>query len=67
MSRGGSSGFEASAAGKALPHRRRVTAPPPESTNGGSASEWLELAEGTMREALAERLAQAHLTEQQRD
>src|SRR5512133_2892414 len=65
MSRGGSPGFEASAAGKALPHRPRV-ASPPESTNGASASEWLELAEGTMREALAERLAQAHLTGTQR-
>ena len=66
MSRGGSPGFQASAAGKALPHRPRV-ASPRESTNGASASEWLELAEGAMREALAERLAQAHLTEQQRD
>ena len=66
MSPGGSPRFEASAAEKALPHRPRV-ASPPESTNGASASEWLELAEGTMREALAERLAQAHLTEAQRD
>jgi hypothetical protein len=66
MSRGGSPRFEASATGKALPHRPRVAAPP-ENTNGASASEWLELAEGTMREALAERLAQAHLTETQRD
>jgi hypothetical protein len=66
MSPGGSPKFEASAAGKALPHRPRV-ASPPESRNGASASEWLELAEGTMREALAERLAQAHLTEAQRD
>jgi hypothetical protein len=32
-------------------------------TSGASALEWLELAEGTTREALAERLAQAHLTE----
>jgi hypothetical protein len=68
MSRGGSPGSEASAAGKALPHRSRVAPPPAsESTKGTSASEWLELAEGTMREALAERLAQAHLTETQRD
>jgi hypothetical protein len=66
MSPGGSPRFEAREAGKALPHRSRV-ATPPESTNGASASEWLELAEGTMREALAERLAQAHLTETQRD
>ena len=66
MSRGGSPRFEASAAGNALPHRPRA-ASPPESTNGASTSEWLELAEGTMREALAERLAQAHLTETQRD
>jgi hypothetical protein len=34
-----------------------------ESTNGASALEWLELAQGTTREALAERLAQAHLTD----
>ena len=67
MTRGGSPGFEASVGGKALPQRPRVTAPPPKSMNGGSASEWLDLAEGTMREALAERLAQAHLTEEQRD
>ena len=65
MSPGGSPRFEASAAGKALPHRPRVAAPPESAT--GRASEWLELAEGTMREALAERLAQAHLTETQRD
>jgi hypothetical protein len=32
-----------------------------ESANGASALDWLELAEGAMREALAERLAQAHL------
>ena len=68
MSRGGSPGFEASAAGNALPHRPRAASPPAaDSTNGTSASEWLELAEGAMREALAERLAQAHLTEQRRD
>ena len=68
MIRGGSPRFEASAAGKALPHGSRVASPPAaESTNGTSASEWLELAEGAMREALAERLAQAHLTEQRRD
>jgi hypothetical protein len=65
MSPGGSPRFEASAAGNALPHGSRVASPPAaESTNGTSASEWLELAEGTMREALAERLAQAHLIEQ---
>jgi hypothetical protein len=34
-----------------------------ESANGVSALEWLELAQGTTREALAERLAQAHLTD----
>lgn len=34
-----------------------------ESTNVASALEWLELAQGTTREALAERLAQAHLTD----
>ena len=34
-----------------------------ESTSGASALEWLELAQGTTREALAERLAQAHLTD----
>lgn len=66
MSPGGSPRFEARAAGKALPHRPRV-ATRPDSTNGANASEWLELAEGTMREDLAERLAQAHLTEAQRD
>ncbi|HET8872226.1 MAG TPA: hypothetical protein VFM83_00940 [Gaiellaceae bacterium] len=65
MSPGGSPRFEASAAGKALPHGSRTASPPAaESTNGTSASEWLELAEGAMREALAERLAQAHLIEQ---
>jgi hypothetical protein len=68
MTPGGSPRFEAGAAGKALPHSSRTASPPAaESTNGSSASEWLELAEGAMREALAERLAQAHLTEQQRD
>jgi hypothetical protein len=68
MSRGGSPGLEASAAGKALAHRSRAAVPPgPESTNGERAFEWLELAEGTMRVALAERLAQAHLTETQPD
>jgi hypothetical protein len=34
-----------------------------DSTSGASALEWLELAQGTTREALAERLAQAHLTD----
>jgi hypothetical protein len=34
-----------------------------ESTSAASALEWLELAQGTTREALAERLAQAHLTD----
>jgi hypothetical protein len=67
-SRGGSPGSDASAAGKALPGRSRAAAPlPSESTEGARAFEWLELAEGTMREALAERLAQAHLTETQSD
>jgi hypothetical protein len=65
MSPGGSPRFEAGAAGKALPPRSRRASPPAsESANGASASEWLELAEGEMREALAERLAQAHLIEQ---
>jgi hypothetical protein len=70
MSPGGSPRFEAGAARKALPAPSRVGSPPAsvppafESTNGASASEWLELAEGAMREALAERLAQAHLIEQ---
>lgn len=68
MSRGASAGSGASAAGKARPGRSRAAAPPPsESTEGARAFEWLELAEGTMREALAERLAQAHLTEMQPD
>jgi hypothetical protein len=68
MSRGGSPGSEARAAGKALARRPRAAAPPPpESTNGARAFEWLELAEGTVRVALAERLAQAHLTETQPD
>jgi hypothetical protein len=68
MSPGGSPRFEASAVGKALPPGPRVASPSAaKSTNGSSASEWLELAEGAMREALVERLAQAHLTEQQRD
>nr|MBA2361769.1 hypothetical protein [Actinomycetota bacterium] len=30
-------------------------------TNGNDALPWLELAEGTTRDALVERLAQAHL------
>jgi hypothetical protein len=71
MSRGGSPGSDAGAAGKALPGRSRAAAPPPpsssESTEGARAFEWLELAEGTTRVALAERLAQAHLTETQPD
>jgi hypothetical protein len=68
MSRGGSPGLEVSAVGKALPRRSRAAARrASEGTNGARASEWLELAEGTMREALAERLAQAHLTETQPD
>jgi hypothetical protein len=64
MSRGGEPGLEASAVGKVLPRRPRAAAPAAsEGANGARASEWLELAEGTMREALAERLAQAHLIE----
>jgi hypothetical protein len=66
MSRDGSPESEASAAGKALSRRSRAPAPPV-SGSTARAFEWLELAEGTMREALAERLAQAHLTETQPD
>jgi hypothetical protein len=35
----------------------------PENITGASALEWLEFAQGTTREALAERIAQAHLTD----
>jgi hypothetical protein len=63
---GSTEGPVAGAARKAWPrspHARPAPASP--RTNGARALEWLELAQGTTLEALAERLAQAHLMESQ--